>query len=274
MKNLKKMKSLLFVAVLFGGLLSSCKKDKDVVKDQPADKNNCQLVEITSNSGPSETKTTLTYNASKQLVESSSIHFGIRSGAKYTYNAANQIILKEETEGENKDVTWKVSYNYSGNLVHESKSYYYDGSDWIMVEIRRYEYQNGHLAKVRYFNVFGGNEIETAYLVYDYDANHNVKSIIGFSKDMNNEWMETSRRTLTYVAKTAPWSLITQLTEDPNFPATQLIASDKSEEWDEDNQIWETTENITYSYTYNDKGLPLTMTIPGIGTGNLTYTCN
>jgi hypothetical protein len=274
MISLRKIKATLFICVLIAGGMTSCKKDKDVVVDPAPDKGDCKLTEMSYGSGALGMKTTVTYNSQKQLTENTTLYMGMTVGAKYTYNSKNQVILREEFEGANKEVNWKVEYSYTNDRVDESKSYYYDNGTWTLAGTNKHEYVNNKLVKVRRFMLFGTDEKETAYSVYGYDGNGNVNSIVGYTLTAADEWIETSRRNLVYVSKTAQWSLLTLLTDDPNFPATQLILSDRSEELNEDSGNWETTDDLAYTYTYNDKGLPVTIEEAGAGTGTLLYSCN
>lgn len=271
---LRKIKSILFVSVLIAGLFTSCKKDNDIIVDPNPDKGYCSLTEMNFGSGTAGMKTTLTYNAAKQLIESHTLSFGMVYGTKYSYTAQNLLVETVEYQGANKEATWKTTYSYSNDQLKENKVYaFYDGA-WTLVEIRKYEYQNGRRSKVRYFGLVDGAEVETAYRNYTYDGNNNVISILGFELNGASEWTEVTRRTFSYEPKSASWTLLTILTEDPAFPATQLIKSDKSEEWDENDQKWLVTEDLSYSYTYNDKGLPVTLTEDGTGTAQFTYHCN
>lgn len=274
MISLRKIKATLFVCVLTAGILTSCKKDKDIVVDPSPDKGHCSLTEMTFGSGVGGMKTTLTYNAGKQLIESHTLSFGIISGSKYTYTAQNLLAVKEDYYGANKESNWKTTYSYSNNQLIETKLYAVVDGDWSLVEIRKYEYQNGKMTKLRFFGLENGAEVERAYRTYSYDANNNVTSILGYEMNGASEWIEATRRTLSYEAKSASWTLMVILTEDPAFPATQLIKSDKSEEWDAADQKWLVTDDLAYSYTYNDKGLPVTLTEDGTGTASFTYHCD
>lgn len=274
MTSIRKIKATLFVCVLIAGIMTSCKKDKDVIIDPNPDKGHCSLIEMIYGSGPTGMKTTLTYNSTKQLIERHSLFFGIISGSKYTYTPQNQVAVQEDYSGANKDANWKTTYSYSNGQLIESKVYAFFDGDWTLVEIRKHEYENGRMTKVRYFGLIDGAEVETAFRNYAYDGNNNVISILGYELNGASEWVEVTRRTLSYEPKSASWALLTTITEDPTFPATQLIKSDKSEEWDEMDQKWLVTDDLSYSYTYNDKGLPLTVTEDGTGTASFTYQCN
>ncbi|MDX5320679.1 MAG: hypothetical protein LPK49_06465 [Bacteroidota bacterium] len=269
-----KSKALLFLAVIIAGAATSCKKEE--VQNPGSGSGNgtvCMVSEVNSTSQLSTWKSTLSYNAKNQLTETyHNSTWGI-SGTRFTYDAQGKVTQSEDYSGANKTAMSRSVFTYDAKGV-VSRSNYADFDGTIkLVEILRFEYTNNRITKAKVFEVTDGQETETGYYLYAYDAVGNLITVKGFFSDGNGGQIETYRRTLTHQNKPALWVLTTLMTEDPNFPATNLIASDKTETFDQENNEWVTEDNNTFIYTFDASGKIKTMVTSGNTTSTLTYTC-
>lgn len=273
MKTLFKMKATLLMGVLILGTLSACKKDKDEPKTNEPAKQECQLKNVAFTAQGGTFTTAFTYNTKNQLSEVKSISGWGDMRTTYAYNLDGTVSMKEEFDGNDAKPSSRVTYHYSNNVLSESKYYVLMDVDLELVEVKRYEFATGRLRKVNIFEVSDGSETLSGYLTYLYDGSGNVQNIVGFETDGTQAPTEIYRRALTYDNKTALKSFITMTTDDPHFPASNNITSDKEEMFDIDTQTWEVSDENSYTYSYGSNNLPATVSAGVMGSGTLTYTC-
>ncbi len=273
MNTLHNLKATLLFGVLILGTLSACKKDKESPIPSDSKTKECQLKTVSLDVQGTNFTTSLTYNDKKQLIESKTIANWGTFGTLYSYNLDGKVAQKEEYEGVNKEVNARTSYQYSNNVLAEEKTYYKMDAEFELVQTKRFDYENGKLMKASLFELENGSEIASGYFTYHYNGGENVQSIKGFEYDDNAKPVETYRRSLSYDTKPALRSFTTMMTDDPNFPASNNILSDKIEVFDMDTQTWEVDEDNRYSYTYDSNNLPATMNAGLMGTGTITYAC-
>ena len=273
MTNLRTIKSTLFVCVLLGGLLSSCKKDEDVKTPDNGVKETCKLISTEIDTWMGKMTATLTYNDKSQLIENKSASpMGI-SGSTFTYDLDGRLSMKEDYEGAGKEVYLRYVYTYSGGILAETKKYMPDGSGMGLIEVQRNEVHNGKITRTNLFEINGGQEEASGYLLYAYDAAGNTAKINGYQADGNGGFTETMRRTLSYDSKKATRSMITLMTDDPHFSAVNNILRDKTELYDIHKKTWEVDEDNVYEITYDNRNLPVSVKT-SIGVATLGYTCN
>lgn len=269
--------SLLMLVTLSASLafLSSCKKDEPVGSGSQPGTSACKVTEINMTLLGETGKTTFTYNAAGQLIETQTIQNADVSGSLYTYNSAGQVTKIESYEDASKSINNKNEYTYGPDGVTEEKIYADNNGIPTHSETKKFEYANGVISKVNNYIITNGNESLYEYELYTYNTSGDVSMIVSYEDDGNGNWAATYRDTYTYGTQAATKTLLGFFEEDPNFPAKHYYTNQKSESYNTTDSIWETDGDLAYEYVFDSKGNPTKVTIGGgLAVANLSWECN
>jgi len=272
---MKKLTVLMLVTLSSSlAFLSSCKKDDPADSGSGSTNTSCYVNTMDLSVFGETAKSTLTYNASNQAIEQSTVQGADVSGTLFTYNSAGQMTKSESYDDASKKITSKIEYTYGSNGVTEVKIFADDNGVPTHSETRKYEYTNGVLSRVNTYLVDMGIDNLYEYELYTMSSLGEVTKIESYEDDGNGNWVAYYRDIYSYSAQSADKFLLGLLEEDPNFPAKHYITKVEGESYNAAMQIWEPSTSIVNTYDFDSKGNPTKITLfSGLASATLTWDC-
>lgn len=254
--------------------LSSCKKDDTTDPGSGSTSPTCYVTNMDVSVFGETAKSTITYNASNQAIEQSTVQGTDVSGTLFSYNSAGQITKIEEYDDASKQITSKTEYTYGPNGVLEEKIFSDENGVPTHSETRKYVYTNGVLSRVNTYLVDMGIDNLYEYQLYTMSALGEVTQIESYEDDGNGKWEAYYRDKYSYSAQAANKFLIGLLQDDPNFPAKHYITNEKGESYNSITKTWETDTSFDNTYVFDSKGNPTKITLfSGLASATLTWNC-
>jgi len=245
------MKKQLFVMFLASAsVFTACKKD-----DDPKSPKTKQLVKVTTTDADGTAVSTLSYDGSKRLT---SIKSDDKDTVNITYNSKGELTKFVSISDEDKS-TIEITYSAAGAPASAVVKYF-NGSELESELAYTYKVESGKVTEIAYKaeNV----EIGKSKITYSGDNVTKIETTI-VDEELGDLLGLASTITYTYGTKKSPFGGAVKYLIDPFF-TPQLLAK---------NEIVSvkvgTGNAVTYEYTYDNDGYPLTQKS---GTGETAVT--